>query len=178
VFFAVWLVTGVGLLSHMQRFEPRYLEAVTPAIAAAVGIGVAALARNRAPVAAFALVAALALPSAAALSVARQHRSDAGLPSRMSPAQLDRLSRFLAAHDRGARYEVASSSVERVAPLIVRDGRPVLMLASNKGRPLLSRARLAAIVAAGQVRYGLLSQADARGSRDVSAAAGRPARTL
>ena len=40
----VWLVTGVGLLSHMQRMEPRYLETVTPAIAAAVGIGAAAFA--------------------------------------------------------------------------------------------------------------------------------------
>jgi 4-amino-4-deoxy-L-arabinose transferase-like glycosyltransferase len=44
VFFGVWLVIGVALVSHMQRLQPRYLEAVTPAIAAVLGIGVGTLA--------------------------------------------------------------------------------------------------------------------------------------
>jgi 4-amino-4-deoxy-L-arabinose transferase-like glycosyltransferase len=43
VFFGSWLILGVGLLSHMQRLQPRYLEAATPAIAAAVGAGLAGL---------------------------------------------------------------------------------------------------------------------------------------
>ena len=43
-FFGTWLVIGVALLSHMQRMQPRYLDAVVPAIAAVVGIGIGALA--------------------------------------------------------------------------------------------------------------------------------------
>ena len=35
---------GVAALSRMQRFEPRYLEAVDPAIAATLGVGVGWLA--------------------------------------------------------------------------------------------------------------------------------------
>jgi len=242
LFFATWLVVGVGLLSHMQRLQPRYLEAATPAIAAVVGIGLARLvqaagarravggapllgavaatvvgaillARPPAPaiavalaavaacavavaargwprrasaLAVFGLVAVLAVPAAGAVTVARQHRSDAGLPLRTPPARLAALSRFLIAHQGGARYEVASPTVIRAAPLIVRDARPVLMLTSLYGRPLLDGARLQQLVAEGQVRYALLGAAGhsdaarwARAhARDVSAAAGQPRGTL
>ncbi len=44
----------------------------------------------------------------------------------------------------------------RAAPLIVHDGRPILMLTSLDGRPLLSSAKLAGLVSGGQVRYALL----------------------
>ena len=46
----VWLITGVALFSHMERLHPRYLEVLSPAVAAMLGIGVAwaALARGRA----------------------------------------------------------------------------------------------------------------------------------
>jgi hypothetical protein len=74
----------------------------------------------------------------------------------MPPAEVAQLSRFLIAHQHGARYELASPTVARAAPLIVRDGRPVLMLTSIKGRPLLGAGRLAQLVASGQVRYALL----------------------
>ena len=43
-FFGTWLVIGLGLLSHMQRMQPRYLDAVVPAIAAVVGIYATAIA--------------------------------------------------------------------------------------------------------------------------------------
>jgi 4-amino-4-deoxy-L-arabinose transferase-like glycosyltransferase len=247
LFFAAWLVTGVGLLSHMQRMQPRYLEAVTPAVAAVVGIAVAVLAggdrRSRALLAAgcavtvalatalsrppawatalalacaagcamaaaaprlgrrrpavlavCSLAAVLAVPGATALTVARQHRSDAGLPSRISQRDLVKLSAFLAANTRTLPYEVASASASRAAPLIARDGRPVLMLTSAGGRPLLTPARLAGIVAAGRVRFGLLPAGACpalgasacapavrwalRHGRDVSAAAGLPRGTL
>ncbi|MCW3048535.1 MAG: phospholipid carrier-dependent glycosyltransferase, partial [Solirubrobacterales bacterium] len=67
VFLGSWLILGVGLLSHMQRLQPRYLEAATPVIAAVVGVGVAslvtaALARGR--LAAGAVVAPVALVAA------------------------------------------------------------------------------------------------------------------
>jgi hypothetical protein len=237
----------VGLLSHMQRLQPRYLEAATPAIAAVVGVAVAwlsaqALPRHRlaaaalvAAVAASAigavllahppawavvvalggvvgcaaiaasrawpqrmtaltvlgLVAVLAVPASGAVTVARQHRSDAGLPLHTDPARLAALSRFLIAHQGGARYEVASPTVLRVTPLIIRDGRPVLMLTSIDGRPLLDAAQLNGLVASGQVRYALLGRtactaqgcADAvrwarAHARDVSAAAGQQPGTV
>src|SRR5204862_507247 len=43
-FLGLWLVVGIASLSKMQRFEPRYLEAVDPAIAATLGVGVGWLA--------------------------------------------------------------------------------------------------------------------------------------
>jgi 4-amino-4-deoxy-L-arabinose transferase-like glycosyltransferase len=208
-FLGVWLVTGVGMLSKAQRMQPRYLEAVTPAIAAVLGVGVAWLAararrrrgaatalasgaavvavagvalvrppawatvaalagacacaalaaaprRRAVALAACALVAALSVPFASSLSVARQHRSNAGLALEAQPA----LSTFLITHQGRARYEVASATVFRSSPLIIRDGRPVLMLTSYHGRPLLSAARLAQLVAAGDVRYILMGSGD------------------
>jgi 4-amino-4-deoxy-L-arabinose transferase-like glycosyltransferase len=208
-FLGVWLVTGVGMLSMAQRMQPRYLEAVTPAIAGVLGVGVAWLAarggrrrgyalvlaggaavvamagvalmrppawatvaalagasacavlaaaprRPPAALAACALVAALSLPLASSVTVAREHRSNAGLALEAPPA----LSTFLISHQGRARYEVASATVFRSSPLIVRDGRPVLMLTSYHGRPLLSAARLAQLVAAGDVRYILMGSGD------------------
>jgi hypothetical protein len=105
-----------------------------------------------------ALVAALALPAAGALAVARAHRSDAGLPSRLPPTTIAHLSRFLTAHQDDAAYELASPTVFRAAPIIVHDARPVLMLTSIKGRSLISAQRLARLVAAHRVRYALLGR--------------------
>jgi 4-amino-4-deoxy-L-arabinose transferase-like glycosyltransferase len=249
VFFGVWLLLGTALLSHMQRFQPRYLEAVTPAIAAVVGIGVGTLAqaprrharaalalaaagvavaglllahppvwavvvalagavgcvavvaagrlpRGGAAPAACALCAVLAVPASAALTVARQHQSDAGLPSALTDAQVASLSSYLIAHQGSARYEMASPTVFRAAPLIVRDARPVLMLTSINGQALMTPARLAALVANGQVRYALLGRSPCAKTpdstqpcapvvrwamahrQDVSAAAGLPRFTL
>jgi 4-amino-4-deoxy-L-arabinose transferase-like glycosyltransferase len=196
-FLGVWLVIGVGLLSHMSRLQPRYLEAVTPAIAAVIGVGIAQLVqadrrialtgvgatvlagialahppawavvaalaalagcgalvlsapRLRGPVVALALVAVLAVPSAAAVTVAREHLSNAGLPV---PAPAPALSAFLLSHQQGAHYEVASPAVARASTLIIADAKPVLMLTSLYGQPLLDPAQLQHLVATNQVRY-------------------------
>jgi 4-amino-4-deoxy-L-arabinose transferase-like glycosyltransferase len=198
-FVVVWLVVAVAVMSRMQRLEPRYLEAATPAIAAAIGIGVAGLA-SRAPrllaasaavagivavalvappawavllaaaaiaagvglalrgggrlaLAACALAAVLAVPTGSAVAAARAHRSDAGLVVRISG--LDALSTFLRAHQGSSRYEVASTSVMVAAPLIIRDGRPVLMLTADN-RPLLTPAELDRLVRDGEIRYLLI----------------------
>jgi len=195
----VWLVPAIVVMSKMQRFEPRYLEAVTPAIAAAVGIGIARLA-SRAPrllavcaavlavaavalvasapwvpllaaagvvagaalaqrrgghvaLASCALVAVLAVPTGSAVAVARAHRSDSGLVENIPG--LTALSRFLRAHEGSSRYEVASTSVMVAAPLIIRDGRPVLMLTADN-RPLLTPAELDRLVRDGEIRYLLI----------------------
>ncbi|HEX2704064.1 MAG TPA: glycosyltransferase family 39 protein [Solirubrobacteraceae bacterium] len=70
------------------------------------------------------------------------------------PAALtDALSRFLERHDQGARYEVAVSAPTLAAPLIVKDGRPVLLLTSVYARPLVTLAQLRRDAARGAVRY-------------------------
>jgi 4-amino-4-deoxy-L-arabinose transferase-like glycosyltransferase len=195
VFLGSWLILGVGLLSQMQRLQPRYIEAVTPAIAAVVGVGLARLVEAARPgrrgvLTVLGLVAALAVPASTAVKVAAQHRSDAGLPSHQTPAQLTALSQFLRARQGNARYEIASSTVMRAAPLIGRDARPVLMLTSLYGRPLLTGAGLQQLVATGQVRYVLLGGACSSSgcsdvirwarahAHDVSAQAGLPAKSV
>ena len=247
VFFGTWLVVGVGLLSHMQRLQPRYLEAVSPAIAAVAAVGLARLVthaqtgrrrdavvllgevavcavgavllghppawaavlalgavaacavvavaiawpRRTTALAALGLVAVLAIPGAAAVAVGRHHRSDAGVPLRTDPARLAALSRFLIVHQGRARYEVASPTVIRAAPLIIRDARPVLMLTSLYDQPLLGPAGLQRLVATGQVRYAMLGRTPCTRracpavvrwarthARDVSAAAGQPRGTV
>jgi hypothetical protein len=147
--------------------------------------------QRTAALAALALVAVLAVPASAAVKVAGQHRSAAGVPLRTSQTRLAALSVFLTGHRGSARYEVASPNVVRAAPLIIRDARPVLMLTSLYGRPLLDAARLKELVASGQVRYALLGKASCSSngcaaairwaighSRDVSAAAHQPKGTL
>ncbi len=152
-FFGVWLAVGVGLLSHMSRLQPRYLDAIAPAIAAVVGVATAQLVerrRHRTLLLALGLAAVLAVPFASALTVARQHRSNAGLPV---PTPQPALSTFLLSQGGGARYEVASSAVARASTLIIRDARPVLMLTSLYGQPLVTPVELQHLVATGQVRY-------------------------
>ena len=46
---SVWVLTGIVLFSHMARLHPRYVESLTPAVAALLGIGVAWAAIRREP---------------------------------------------------------------------------------------------------------------------------------
>jgi hypothetical protein len=76
----------------------------------------------------------------------------------MGPAEVARLSHFLKAHQGSGRYEVVSPTVVRAAPLIIHDARPVLMLTSLKGRPLMGASTLERLVATGDARYALLGR--------------------
>ena len=60
--FGVWLITGAALFSQVTRLHPRYLEAMTAAVAAVLGLGLASLATAapRSRVAALAYGAAIA----------------------------------------------------------------------------------------------------------------------
>ncbi len=42
----LWMLTGVVLFSHMVRLHPRYVEGLTPAVAAMLGIGLAWVVRG------------------------------------------------------------------------------------------------------------------------------------
>jgi hypothetical protein len=208
---ALWLAIGYVGFSVMSRLELRYLEAFTPAIAAALGVGVAMLARAGArgragvflaalaltgayavylargdhalqtlivaaalgaavlafvrpvlrgalPVAAggLALVALLAVPTSDSLAIVREHRYDHSSGGGfLSAPQTTALSRYLAAHGNGDRYEAAVLSVWQAASLVVVDGRPVLATRNVDGAPLMSLADLRDQVQRGDVRYVL-----------------------
>jgi len=68
----IWLVAGTALFSQMGRLHPRYLEAMTPAVAAAAGVGLVTLAAGarRRSLPAVLLVAATALSAAVAIGIA------------------------------------------------------------------------------------------------------------
>ena len=136
--------------------------ATTAALAGAAGTLTCALSaagRRLTPVlAACALVAALSVPAASALHIVRSHISDAGLARPLPTNEVAALSRFLIGHQGRARYEVASSTTFRTSQLVVRDGRPALVLTNVGGQPLLSPAELARLVARGDVRYVLLGR--------------------
>ncbi len=201
-----WLALGTLLFSVMRRLQPRYFEAFTPAVAGGLGVGVvlgaqAAAARWGRPrawsIGAAALLAlVLAVPAATSISAVARGSTDSGRPGGMAPGRVASLSAYLRAHQGGARYEVASLSAAKAGPLVVKDARPVLILTSLYGRPLVSVPKLAAAVRSGQVRYALAGanctpsagdrltgcSAQARWLRahgtDVSRAAGQPNRGL
>lgn len=216
---AVWLALGCLTFSAVGRLQLRYLEALTPAIAAALGIGLAVIVESvgrrpgaRAALAAgvamtavygfylaagtprlrvvvagvallallallgpvvrrrrwaeaaalpavagaLALATALAVPASASVAVVRHHATDASTGLRLPPRTVRLLDRFLVSHQGGARYEVATLNAYQAAPLIVRAGRPVLILFNVNRHRLLTRHALRAKARTGQVHYVLL----------------------
>jgi hypothetical protein len=105
---------------------------------------------------ALALVAVLATPTVVARDLVRAGTSDSGRPGYMPPVRLSHLSHYLRAHQGHARYEVVAASAASVGPLIVRDGRPVLILTTINGQAVVPRAKLAKAVRTGQARYAML----------------------
>ena len=193
VMLATWLATGVVVLSAMHGLQARYLEAVAPAVAATLGVGVVEIARRlRAPTwaAALAMVALLAIPAQQSIAIAQSAASDSGHIGAMPPAELARLSHYLRSHQHGAHYEVASATAVKAAALIAHDGRPVLLLDALARQPIVSAAQLRADVRLDQVRYLLMAsgcrsgrcgQAVAwaqRAGTDVTRRAGLPGRGL
>jgi 4-amino-4-deoxy-L-arabinose transferase-like glycosyltransferase len=188
-----WLLTGLVVLSAMRGLEARYLEAVAPAVAGTLGVGVVTVARRmRAPVwaAGLAIAALLVIPLQQSVAVARTAASDSGHIGEMPAAEVARLSDYLRSHDHGARYEVASATAVKAAPLIARDGRPLLLLDALARQPVVPLDRMLAEVRDGNLRY-LLMTAGCRAGRcgqavawaqrngaDVTRRAGLPGRGL
>ncbi|WP_026910376.1 ArnT family glycosyltransferase [Patulibacter minatonensis] len=191
---AVWFLTGLLVFSAMGQLRPRYLEAFTPALAGVLGVGLVVLAdralgarrRVAAVVVAVVLAAVLAAPVAESARLVRTGAGDSGTAGRLPAPVVARLSAYLRAHQgAGVRFQVASSGITTVAPLIVRDGRPVLVLGGIGARPLVTLPALRSAIAAGQVRFVLAGAGPARlgtirwvqrHGTDVSAAAGLPRR--
>jgi hypothetical protein len=74
----------------------------------------------------------------------------------LAPAQLERLSAYLRAHQGTSHYETAYDAATKMGALVVRDGRPVLPLTTVEGRLLTPTARLRRLAAEGKVRYAFL----------------------
>jgi 4-amino-4-deoxy-L-arabinose transferase-like glycosyltransferase len=194
-----WLALGTALFSAEGAMRPRYLEAFDPAVAACLGAGavlvlgaIRARGARRLAVRVLggaAVAAVLAASLVNSVGAVAAHAEDSGTLGALPAGRLAALSDYLRAHSRGARYEVASLATSAAAPLIVKDGRPVLIL-SALGHPLVSVGELSRLVASGEVRDALLSggqqpvgeAALGRWIRahgiDVSLAAGQPAGRL
>ncbi|MEA2375333.1 MAG: hypothetical protein QOD53_1796, partial [Thermoleophilaceae bacterium] len=249
---ALWLLPAAVVFSTVQGLHPRYLEAMAPAVAAVLGVGIAGLARLggrelaiRAAAAAWVLVACayltraergaavlvtwvaaaalcvalaaarprgrafvplaaglavvalLAVPLARSAHLIDTNASTAGQLGVAPRAQTAALSRYLGPRTRGARWELATSSYLQAPALVVRDARPVMILAGVNRQVLVSQARVAAAVRRGELRYALVGGACGRARRietkrhcppavrwvrlhgvDVSHAAGLPGRGL
>jgi hypothetical protein len=101
-------------------------------------------------------IALLAVPLAVSVKTVRDSASDAGDVGALSSPEQQALSRYLLAHQDGARYELAAGAATSVASLIVQDVRPVLMLTTYEGRSFTSVAQLKRLIARGEVRYAFL----------------------
>jgi hypothetical protein len=104
------------------------------------------------------MAAALVYPVHEAVLVVRTHANDSGGLATEKPSQTSELSSYLTPRTAGLRYEVAVDDPVALAPLIIRDQRPILPLTPSFGaHPLISLAELRADVASGEVRYGLVA---------------------
>ena len=155
LFVAAWLVTGGVVLSAMPDLKVRYVDVLAPPAAAALGVGIVVLTQRRA-VGALLLAALLAAPAVQAVRVVQKDASDSGHLGSLTSDQTLGLSTFLARHDH-TRYELASATAAKAAPLIERDARPVLMLGTQLGHELTSLRTFRKDVRNDEVRYVLLS---------------------
>jgi 4-amino-4-deoxy-L-arabinose transferase-like glycosyltransferase len=158
VALVVWIGTGYVLFSFSGHMQPRYLEAMSPAVAGALGIAAAYLlgrlaTRPRLRLAAIALagLALLAGPARASVQEIEARAGDAN-PSGAG----NQYSAYLRAHRQGARYQVAASNPLAVVGLISQDGQPVLILRTVDGE-MVSVAQLRRLVSQRAVRYVLIS---------------------
>jgi 4-amino-4-deoxy-L-arabinose transferase-like glycosyltransferase len=136
------------------------LKAVCVAAAAvaiaAVFVTRARLSRAWPAVAVAAMVPLLAPAIVRSHAIVSRHESDSGGAGGAEGSPVVRAeSAFLRSHQGNARYEVATYSFAHAAPLIVRDGRPVLVLTSYTS-PVESVSALEHKVRRGEVRYALI----------------------
>jgi 4-amino-4-deoxy-L-arabinose transferase-like glycosyltransferase len=108
-------------------------------------------------VAAFVLLALLAVPTAESIAVVRAHTGDGGELGAMPARRVKLLSRYLTRHRDHRHYEFASLNAAIAGPLIVADDQRVLILAGWPPHPLVSARGLRHAVRRGGVRYVLLS---------------------
>jgi 4-amino-4-deoxy-L-arabinose transferase-like glycosyltransferase len=107
--------------------------------------------------AALIIACAMVFPVHESVKLVRSDSNDSLGLAADRPATTAILSAFLRPRTAHGRYEVAVDEPLSLAPLIIRDGRPILPLTAWGGRPLTTIATLRHAIAAGQVRYGIVS---------------------
>jgi 4-amino-4-deoxy-L-arabinose transferase-like glycosyltransferase len=91
------------------------------------------------------------------------------------PGNLARLVAFLHSSRRGERYLLATSTAILAAPIIIQTGEPVMARGGFHGLdPILTPEKLAALVAAREVRFVMLGDLSAVSRRLGAEQAGRP----
>jgi hypothetical protein len=100
----------------------------------------------------------LVFPVHETLSLVRSKANDSLGLATTAPQNAAVLSSYLASRTAGVRYELAAEDPLSLAPLVSHDQRPILPLTSFAARPLTSLAQLRADIAAGRVRYAIVSR--------------------
>jgi hypothetical protein len=157
LFLGVALAALLGYAAHLLYGLPPIWWAVLASALGAVALAWFDRVDTGVPAVALALVAVLAIPTQASIRAVRLDVSDAGTVGSLPPEELRLLSSYLRAHQGSARYEVAIDSATKAGALIVRDGRPVVVLTTYEARPLTTIAQLQRLVSRGEVRYALLT---------------------
>jgi 4-amino-4-deoxy-L-arabinose transferase-like glycosyltransferase len=166
---AVWWIVAVGAAGSLVLAFVAKADSVTPAGAPPADPSIQQPSRDRtrgthrtrgdllsAGALALALLCLLAIPLSASLRAVRENVSDTNRLGVLPPAELDPLSAYLRAHQGSAYYEAAFDSGTKMGALVERDARPILVLTTLEGRVFTPVARLAALAAAGKVRYAFL----------------------
>jgi 4-amino-4-deoxy-L-arabinose transferase-like glycosyltransferase len=165
---------AAAVVAATFALEPRSIGLALLAAAGALLCGLAAaallLGRQRRPLALHAAraagmtVALFAMPLGVSVTIARRSYDDSGGKDPTTPG----LSRYLVRHRAGARYEVVSANVFDVVGIVSRDALPVLVLRDVHG-PITHLHDLRAAVAAGQVRFALVTRRCTRPGPDCAA---------
>jgi len=181
VSLAVGLVAMLAITAYTFRFRPPAIGWSVVALMLA-SCGAALLVHSGGPLAWHArwllggllVTAALLFPAHESLLLVRTAANDsAGLAS-TDPGSAQALSRYLMPRTAGQRYELAVDEPLALAPVVIRDDRPILPLTSFGGVSLTSLRTLLEDVRAGRVRYALVGSQRC-GPRQVDAAACGPA---
>ena len=145
---ALWVACGFIVFSLQGWVRYRYFEAFTPAVAAGIGVAIAALTRSRTAMTALVVAAVLAWPLATSIDIVARGRYDSQTLGAIPAVWVRNL------HPYAGKLAVSSAVLS--GPLIAAEGKPVTILTSWKGQSFVSTAELRARVARGEVRYALL----------------------
>ncbi|HTA35325.1 MAG TPA: glycosyltransferase family 39 protein [Solirubrobacteraceae bacterium] len=132
----------LALLARLRRVPPRLRTVLAPPA-----------------VLALTLCVPFAISFGTDIASINDHISDAGYVGALPEEELNLASRYLRAHQGGARYEVAAQSATQIGSLIVKDARPIVILTTYNARVFTSVTKLKRLIAAGELRYAFLNTA-------------------
>ncbi len=172
----------VCVCAYTLSFRPASLAAAAGALILSA-IGAALIAQIPGPLqrgarwltAGMIVASALVFPVHEALSLVRSNANDSLGLATTAPENAVALSHYLQDQTVGVRYELAVDEPLSLAPLVIRDRRPILPLTSFGGRPLTGVAQLRVAVRTGGVRYGLVTRPRCELGRNTNAAGCAPA---